>query len=339
MADVQKDAPVKLDPAIVRAVTRDAELRSLRPGSAEYQAAFTKKFGDKTDTPTKTESTAVTEEPKTEAKTEATENTETSTTDDETAGLKAKAKRRFESLSVEKKALSEENKSLKARIAELERTGVTPKAAEKQATAEQKQESNSEKFDKPKPKASDFKGANALEDFTEAMGEWSAEKRDFEREQKAKAKSVEDSYQARVNKFFEEGKKLALEKGLEEEDFKALVTDDGIKAYGSTREAVMESPFGAHIALELANSDDATKERISKMTPVQQVAYIGKIEAKYEALEEGKKTGGSAKISGAKAPGKSLQKGTASTKAYHPGMDFKSYEAMRKEQRPEKFKR
>jgi hypothetical protein len=332
MADVQVSAPVKLDPAIVRAVARDSELRSLRPGSAEYKAAFEKKFPSKTDSQQSASATESTEKVE-EKKIEGTGADPATSTEEERTELSKKAQRRFDKMTAE-------NASLKARISELEKAGATPKQAEKQATAEVKQESSSVKFDKPKPKAGDFKGENALEDYTEAMADWSADKREFEREQKTKAKSAEETRTTKVSKFYEDGKKLAAEMGLGEEDFKALVDDDGVKAFGTTRSAIIESPFAAHIALELANADDATKERISKMSEVQQVAYIGKLEAKFEAKAEAKAATGTTKISAAKAPGKSLQKGTSGgSKAYAPGMDFKSYEQLRKEQRPDKFKR
>jgi hypothetical protein len=328
MADVLNGAPVKLAPEIVRAVARDPELRALRPGSQEYKSAFEKKFPNKNES---TESETVAREPTTQAKTEVHE----TSTDDERTAISKKVQKRFDKLTAERDGL-------RARIAELEKAGATPKQAEKQAEAETKPAAQSgAKFDKPKPKASEFKGANALEDYTEAVAEWTSDKRDFEREQKARAKAADDSRTTSVNKFFKDGEELGKEMGLNDGDFTALVNDDGVKKYPETLGAILESPFAAHIALELANLDDAVKEKISKMTPVQQVAYIGKLEAKAEAKAEAKSAAGTRTISGAKAPGKSLQKGSGgtNTKAYSPGMDFKSYEQMRKEQRPEKFRR
>src|SRR5882724_9633677 len=100
MVDVLNNAPVKLDPAIVRAVTKDPELRSLRPGSAEYKTAFEKKFPNETK-PVASETTGSTET--IETKTEATGETKTttSTDDNDTEGLGNRAKKKIAQLTKE----------------------------------------------------------------------------------------------------------------------------------------------------------------------------------------------------------------------------------------------
>lgn len=323
MVDVQdKSAPVKLAPEIVRAVAKDPELRSLRPGSTEYQAAFTKKFGDKTDT-TKTESAAVTETERTETKEVSDE--KTTSNDDEGKTVSPRAEKRISKLTAEKK-------SLEARIAQLEAEGKTLKQAEKQAESEAPKTPTSQ-FDKPKPKADDFK---TVSDYVEAVADWKADKRDFEKEQAAKAKTETESRNKSVSDFSEKGKKLEKEMNLEPGDFDIVVNDEGFKMFDTSRATILGSEFGPQIAFDIA-SDDALKEKFSQMTAIQQLTFIGKLEAKFEAK---KQTSAETKtISSAKAPGKSIQKGVPSSGlTYKPG-DFKSYEAMRKEQRPNKFKR
>lgn len=330
MADVQGNAPAKLDPAIVRAVIKDPELRSLRPGSDEYQAAFTKKFGEGNDTK-KAESAAVTTtESKTKKEVSGEDKTTTSTDDNDTerSELSKKAQKRFDKLNAEKK-------SLEARIAELEAAGKTPKQAEKQAERET-QAAPSSTFDKPKPKIEDFK---LVSEYQEALTDWKLDKRDFDKDQTAKAKTAQDSSKKAYETFAEKGTKLEKEMGLEPGDFQIITNDEGFKTWDTSKAAILESEFGPQIALEIA-SDDGLKDKFSKMTAVQQLTFIGKLEAKFESKKQSS-AGSSTTHSQAKPPGKSLAKGTSgpTTGIVPSPKDFKAYEAWRKEQRPDKFKR
>ena len=330
MADVQENVPVKLDAATVRAVIKDPELRSLRPGSDEYKAAFAKKFSEGNDTK-KTESAAeTTTEAKTKKEVSGEEKTNTSTEDNDAgrSELSKKAQRRFDKLSAEKKALE-------ARIAELEEAGKTPKQAEKQAVKETKQAPSST-FDTPRPDITKFE---TITEYQEALTDWKLDKREFEKDQTAKAKTAQDSTQKAYETFAEKGAKLEKEMGLEPGDFQIITGDEGFKLFDSSRAAILESDFGPQIAIEIA-SDDATKERFAKMSAVQQLTFIGKLEAKFESKKQAS-TESSNNVSKAKPPGKSLAKGTSGPTTgftYQRG-DFKNYEAMRKEQRPDKFKR
>jgi hypothetical protein len=328
MADVLNSAPVKLDPAIVRAVTKDPELRSLRPGSAEYQAAFAKKFGE-SDTK-KTESATVTTEKGQEAKTEVSGEGKTTTSTDENdterSELSKKAQKRFDRITAEKKALE-------ARIAELEAAGKTSKQAEKQAEKEQAAPSST--FDKPKPKIEDFK---RIDEYTEALSDWKYDKREFERDQTTKAKTAQETSKKAYETFAEKGTKLEKELGLAPGDFQIVTNDEGFKLWDTSKAAIVESEFGPQIAFEIA-SDDGLKEKFSKMSAVSQLTFIGKLEAKFESKKQS--SSGTNTISQAKPPGKSLAKGVSGPTSglkLNP-KDFKSYEAARKEQRPDRFKR
>jgi len=326
MVDVQNPAPVRLAPEIVRAVSKDPELRSLRPGSAEYKTAFEKKFPNETK-PVASETTGSKPE-KVETKSDEVPADKTATSTDDDAGL-AKGPRGKTRI----KELIRESTELKARIAELETAGKTPKQAEKQAEAETRQAPSSG-FDKPKPKAADFKD---LSDFNEALNEWQWEKRDFEREQAGKQKTATEQANKAFADFNKKGTEFAKEAGVDQEEFDLVVNE--IKLYPASRYTVVNSEFGPQIAYEIGSNDEM-KAKFEKMSELQQVTFIGRLEAKFEAKKEAS-TESSKPVSGAKAPGKPLQKGTSgpTTGVKLAPKDFKAYEAMRKEQQPNKFKR
>jgi hypothetical protein len=315
----------------VSVIARDPELRKLRPNTPEYQAAFEKKFPING-----TQSSASAAESKDEpVKTNNEVSGQTEASDDgvdaEDKALSVKAQKRIALLTRERNQERGLATQLQARIAELENAGKTPRQAEKQATAETQQTTE---FTKAKPKLSDFKN---IEEYNEAYFDWKSDKKDFEVEQKSKAKTTQESVASVMNKFWDEGSKLEKELGLGEGDFKALVSDLGFKTPNSTIQAIVESPFSAKIAIELANLDDTEKERIGKMSPIQQIAFVGKLEAKFESK---KQQATETTVSAAKAPGRPLKKGTGvSSTAITPKMGFKAYEAARKAQRPDMFRR
>jgi hypothetical protein len=315
----------------VSVIARDPELRKLRPASPEYQAAFAKKFPIN-GTNTSASAAEVKEE---KVKTNEVSGQTEASTDDESAddkALSAKAQKRIATLVKERNLEKAERSKLEARIAQLENAGKTPQQAAKQAKAET--QANTAEYTKPKPKLSDF---DNIEAYNEAYFDWKTDKRDYEQEQKSKVKTAQESGAKVMTKFYDEGSKLEKELGLGEGDFRTLTSDLGFKTPPTTIEAIVESPFGAKIALELANLDDSEKERVGRMTAVQQVAYIGKLEAKFES----KRQQVTETVSAAKAPGKPLKKGTgsATSTTVSPGMSFKEYEAARKAQRPDKFRR
>lgn len=335
MVDVLKSAPLKLDVAIVRAALKDKELRSLPPGSAQYQAAFTKKFGEQDTKKADSASVASTETKETKTEVSGEEKTTTSTDDNETEGLGNRAKKKIAQLTKERNLEKAEKSKLEARIAELEAAGKTPKQAERQAETETKQAPTSE-FKAVKPKIEDF---TTISEYTEALSDWKYDKREFEKDQAAKAKTSQEARQKSVESFTDKGKTLEKEMNLEPGDFEIVVNDEGFKMWDTSRQTILESEFGPQIAFDIA-SDDALKDKFSKMSAVQQLTFIGKLEAKFESKKQSS-TESSNTISKAKPPGKSLAKGTSGPTAglqYKPG-DFKSYEAWRKEQQPDKFKR
>jgi len=316
----------------VSVIVRDPELRKLRPGSSEYQTALAKKFPSDGTKPAASEPVVKSEKVKTNeapAKAEA--------SDDETIegidrnAVSTAVNKKIAKLISERNAEMALRTSLEKRIADLENQGKTPKAAETQAKAEVQQGA---KFDKAKPKLADF---GNIEDYNDAYADWKYDKREFETAQQSRTNAAQDSDKAVFTKFWGEGSKLEKELGLDEGDFKTLIENDGVKKYPSTVRTILESEVGPAIAYELANLDEAEKERFGKMTDTRQVAYIGRLEAKLEKKQETKETPA---ISAAKAPGKPLKKGTGGSVAtVTSGMGFKEYEAARKAQNPERFRR
>jgi hypothetical protein len=315
----------------VSVIVRDPELRKLKPGSEAYQAAFEKKFPkDGTQT---SESASDGNSDKVETNKKASGQTDASddktNVDGDDSALSAKAQKRIAALVRERNLEKAERTKLETRITELEKAGKTPVQAERQATAEAKTDT------KTKPKLVDFKN---YDDYYEAMADWKFEQKEIEKEQKSQTKAAQESSAKTYNDFLDHGKKLEKEMGLNEGDFETLVNDKGgVKTFPSTKQAIIESPFSARIAFELANLDEAEKSRVEKMTAIQQIAYIGRLEAKFEDKKPKTETQA---ISAAKAPGRPLKKGTgSSTVTVSSGMSYKDYKAARKAQNPEKFRR
>jgi len=334
MADVVVDS---VDSGVTReqvsAIARDPELRRLKPGSNEYQAAFSKKFGNNDSKSTGSAPAASANKAETK---EVSSQTEASTGDSgEDADLPTRAQKRIAKLTAERNLEKAENAKLAARIAELEKAGKTPAQAEKQATKEVQAQPTGG-FDKPKPKLGDFK---SLEDFNDAYFDWKTEKTEFERSQKTKVKEQTETHAKSYNAFLEKGKEVAKENGLEEGEFKTLIENDEVRKYPDTVREILDSPYSAKIAFELANLSEDEKSKFSNLSPSKQIAYVAKLDAKFEGLKQKAETPKA--ISAAKAPGKPLRSGTGSgiPTQITSGMTFKEFEAVRKAQRPDLFRR
>jgi hypothetical protein len=323
-----------LSKEIVSAIVSDKELRSLKPGSPEYKTAFDKKFSNKNDTSTSSESVTEGSNDKPQTKEASETRTEVSNEEDSEARkvLSKNAQKRFDKLVAERETTKSENAKLAARIAELEAAGKAKVETPKQET----KASSSEGFDKPKPKIDDF---GTMADYQEALADWKYDQREFQKELTAKAKTAQESKTKTVGTFQEKGKELEKELGLDEGDFNIVTNDEDFKLFDPSRDAIFESEFGPQIAYEIASNDE-TKEKFSKMSAVQQVAYIGKLEGKFEAKKQAAQE--TKTISSAKAPGKPLQRGTTVPTAglsFKPGMNIRDFEAQRKEQRLAKGKK
>jgi hypothetical protein len=304
----------------VNAIASDKELRSLRPNSPEYKAAFEKKFPSKS-TP---KATSAVDDSAKKVKAEVSGTNNDSETGDNTSTDNGSSQKGIEKRIGKQKAELEmtrsENEKLRAELAALK----NGKPQETKATTQP-----SVQFDKPKPQRKDFKSD---EEFVDGMTDWKLDKRDFEKEHGAKVKAAIDTRQSKVKKFTESGKALEKELNLEEGSFDLVVEDKDFGLWESSREAILDSEFGPQIAYEIA-SDDDEKAKFSKMTAVQQLTYIGRREARLEAKKQQASSSDKKQISSARAPSKGLGVGsvTGATPgfSYKPGMSTKEYEAGR----------
>lgn len=319
--------PLQLTAAQVSAIASDKELRSLNPSSEAYAAAFEKKFPSKN---TKTESAPVASTEKETDKKVSETPTETS---NDREGLSTRAQKRIDKLTAEREAEKANSAKLAARLAELEKA---QQPTQKKETVKAPETASSD-FKTPKPKLDDF---NSNAEFIEALSDWKLDKREFERDVATKTKTVQESREKTLKTFFDSGKEFEKEMSLDAGDFELTVNDpDSTKTYPDTKAAILESPFNVQIAYELATLSDAEKARVEKMSVQQQLTYVGKLEAKFESKKQAAEE--TKTISSARAPGKALQKGKLGTAVQKitAGMSFKDFEAVRKEQHPDKYRK
>ncbi|MGH7744491.1 MAG: hypothetical protein ACREQ5_06675, partial [Candidatus Dormibacteria bacterium] len=318
---------VPLTPAQVSAVVMDPELRALRPGSPEYQAKLVAKFAPAKDTAT-VESTDTEQDDEESANDDVSEG---STPDEVSTDAKVTAKKgidkRISNLTAKSKLLEEENAKLRADAEALKSAG---KSKETPTSA-----SNAVQYDAPKPKIDDFR---TMSEFQEALTDWKIDKKEFDRDQSKRETEFRTNAQKDFETFRENGKKLESELELEEGSFQLLMED--LRSTDTAPVMVLQtSPNGAQIAYDIA-SNEAELTKFNNMNPAQQLVYIGKAEAKYETKKQ--TATGTKTLSSAKAPGKTLAKGSVSlTKGieFKTGMTSKQFEAMLNAQRMAKGKK
>jgi hypothetical protein len=315
--------PQQLTKEQVNAIASDKELRSLRPNSPEYAAAFEKKFPSKS-TP---KSTSAVDDSAKKVKAEVSGTNKDSETVDKTTTDDGPSQRGIEKRIGKQKAELEmtrsENEKLKAELAAL-KSGGGGKAQETKAPTQP-----TTQFNKPQPQRKDFKSD---EEYQDAKVDWKFDKKDFEREHGARVKAAVETHQTKVTKFTEAGKALEKELGLEVGAFDLTVNGEDFKTWDSTKEHLLSSEFGSQIAWEIA-SDEEEAAKFSKMTAIQQLTYIGRREERLEAKKQQASSSDKKQISSARAPSKGLQVGTVTGAtpgfSYKPGMSQKDYEAGR----------
>ena len=214
--------------------------------------------------------------------------------------------RKFKKLTSERTALKEQNDLLLAKLAEIEtklngKTGDEPAKKETSPTT-------SFKFDKPKPKLDDF---DTVADHAEAVAEWTYEKNRAKERAEAAETEQKQTFEKTANDFFSKGKAVEKELGLESGEWEATVRDEDFKISTPAAEGLKGSEYGAQIAYEIG-SDDKLKDKFNKMTPIQQLTLIGKLEAKYESKsgEDEKQGRNGLNISKAQPPAKNLKSST-----------------------------
>ncbi len=132
----------------------------------------------------------------------------------------------------------------------------------------------------PEPKAADYTDAF---DYAKDLAEWSTskalherDKADAEREQNKVREKVVDGWKTRVEAI-----------KAEKPDWAEMIASSKGQVCDAARDSLIESEFGPRIVYDLAE-DDELAAKVSAMKPADQVKWIGKQEAKYEAAAETK---------------------------------------------------
>lgn len=181
-----------------------------------------------------------------------------------------KIESRFSELTQKARALEERAVAAEARAKEWEAKATPAKAAEPDA----------EEIG-PKPKQADYTDAFL---YAEDLAEWSANKALKDRDRQEAQKATD----AHREKVVEGWKQRVDAIKAERPEWEEMVASSKAAVSDPARDALVESEFGPHIVGDLAE-DDELAEKVSKMKPAEQLRWIGKMEAKYEAKAESAK--------------------------------------------------
>lgn len=316
MSDTVNDSVQVNDAAVVSAMIKDPEIRKLSPGSDEFKVAVEKLSTEKVPS----EATA-------EAKGD--DRASADTTDDSDSEPRKKSKgleKRFSQLTSERDEANRKAAELEARLKALEaQRGVQEEPAAQPLTFKP------DEFHKAKPDINSFP---TYAEYHEALLDWRDEKKEWDLQQKqviAKAqeiqKTVLTSWETR-----EQATKNRVE-GYDQLVDKDFITEFSTRvASKESLQFLLESEAGPDLLYELAE-DDAKMAGFKSMSPVKQVAYLSKLEAKYEKSDEAD-SGKKSTASKAPAPSKPLPKGkSVVTGDISQGVrSFADYQAWRRNQ-------
>ena len=127
----------------------------------------------------------------------------------------------------------------------------------------------------PKPRLDDFED---YDQYTEALGEWAAEKTLAKREFAEQQKKANEAKQA-VAKTYQERVEVARTKYP---DWDEVVAVNDVNLLNSTIDAIVESEQGPDISYHLlTNPSEAA--RIKGLSPIQQIKEIARLEAKFSS--------------------------------------------------------
>lgn len=309
----------------VSSIIKDPELRQLKPGSEEFKSGVNAKFAKTNET---SESETLEDTSKVEVKVqndeEATANSTDEPNNNDKLNVSESTQKRFNKLHRERQEAREETERLRVQIAELT-SGKTQPEKEVAKSAQ------SSTYDKAKPSIDAFP---TMEDYYDALTDWKLEKREFDRDVLTKQKETQNQQATSVEAFVKKGRDVERELGLSEGEFDVLVMDaDNFKLSPAAQSKILKSEYGPRIAFDIA-SDEVLNAKFQAMDPVEQVAFIGKLEGKLEVAAESKKE--TKQVSSAKKPSKPLPKGTATVSTGNPlknGGTMKDFEAWRNQDR------
>lgn len=165
-------------------------------------------------------------------------------------------------------------------------------------------------------------------DYVEALTEWKIDQKDQKKTQESEANQAKQKAQE-IGTAFKERLETFKEKHEDFDDLLEAATKPHLRLDDVAQHALIESEKSAELLYELAKNIPEL-ERISKLSPIQQIKELGKIEARLtsEPVKEPKKQSTApAPISTIKAKGATVTKSI-----YDPNLSQKEYEALRRKQ-------
>lgn len=221
------------------------------------------------------------------------------------------------------KRLTQARDSAELRVEELERklaryeAGQQPEATKgAEGKAQPANDGPEFVYDKPEPDPKDFKDVAG---YTKALSRYESEKFYAETKWREGRETAVKTGQQKIESFFNKGKNVEKELGLRDGEFALYMRDPKFPLSVEARDVAFESELGARVLFEIA-SNGALKEQFGKMTALQQVNFIGKLEAKFETKSEPQ---GGNKKTAAKPIGPAL-KGSAATPSSLKGKPLNS---------------
>lgn len=304
-------SPAPVDSVVSKNLLKDADFRSRPISEVSIQTALADAAKAKADEKvTKDESaTSSTEEKESKVDEGKGEGSNESSSEDDKVKGSSGLKKRFSKLTAEKATLKEQNDTLLARLADLE-AKVSGKKVEESTKTQ-----TDFKFDKPKPKLDDF---DSIADHAEAVAEWTYAKNRAQERAETEVVGRQQSERKTIDDFLEKGNALDKELGLEPGEWQETVRGEHymLPPYAAQAVAAMDGLVGAKVLYHIA-SDEAVADKFTKMSDIQKLTFIGKLEAKYEAEAKPESSGGNGlnkSISKAKQPGKTIKGSSVSVK-------------------------
>ena len=175
-----------------------------------------------------------------------------------------KLEKRFSELTKRAKQAEAEKSALEARLQELESKVAPAPQAESDPVGE-------------KPTRAQFTN---VDEYAEALAEWSAEKALMERDKQEQQRKIENERQEVIKSWTSK-----LEKAKADlPDFDEMVASSQVQVRDEVRDAILESDVGPQILYQLA-SDDELAQRISTMPVNKALKELGKLEVQFERKE------------------------------------------------------
>lgn len=282
------------DPTVVEMAFSEETLKSLPLGSAEFNAAVAKIKAAETNENSEVPADDATEQEDDEAE----DSEDTSSEDEENTDETEQTRKPKRGMLKRIEKLVEEKAELKRQLEAAYKADKVAEVKDKIADAIDK----SSTFEAPKPKFADFE---TLEDYTEALTEWKLDKREHDRQVEAQKKEVLQAHTEAVSTWHE--KEAEVKK--EFSDYAKVVNIDvltDVNPSDAAKAFLSECDVGPKVLYTLL-SDKETAAQFKKVSPVQQVKMLTKIEMSLEDTPSEKKT--ITTVTKAPTPPKSLPNG------------------------------